>query len=81
MTHKHLNIEEITPRELLKSLSAQDFLSFGAQQIAYIRKVSVEGKPAYALHDADGTPLSVVETFESALAVARYSELEPASVH
>lgn len=81
MTHKHLNIEELTPRELLKQLSSQDFLNFGAQQIAYIRKVHVDGEQAYAVHDADGTPLSVVETLDSAIAVIRYSELEAASVH
>lgn len=81
MTYKHLNIEDLTPRELLKQLSSQDFLNFGARQIAYIRKVRVDGQQAYAVHDADGTPLSVVDTLDSAMAVVRYSELEPASVH
>ncbi len=81
MTHKILDADLTKPSDLLRDLSSQDFLNFGAQQIAYIRKVDVDGAEAFAVHDADGTPLSVMDTLDSAMVVARYNDLEPATVH
>jgi hypothetical protein len=65
----------------LKNISLRDFLNFGVQQIAYIRPVRVENKVAYAIHAADGTPLSVMESMDTAIIVVRHNELEPATVH
>ena len=81
MTYKHSDAELLKPAELLRNLSSQDFLNFGAQQIAYIRRVDIDGAEAFAVHDADGTPLSVMDTMDSAVVVARYNDLEPATVH
>ena len=41
----------------LKGLSVADWASFGAQQIAYVRPVVVNGVKAMAIHAADGTPI------------------------
>lgn len=80
MTDKEIN-KTLTTRDSLKHLSTQDFLNFGIRQVAYIRPVSVENKTAYAIHAADGTPLSVLETRDSAIIAARHNDLEPVTVH
>jgi hypothetical protein len=67
--------------EILKSLNRQDFLNFGLQQVAYIRPVSIQNRKAYAIHAADGTPLSVMDTFDTALVAVRHNDLEPVTVH
>lgn len=66
---------------LLKNLSRQDFLDFGVQQVAYIRMVDLSDRKAYAIHAADGTPLSVMDTFDTALIAVRQNDLEPVTVH
>jgi hypothetical protein len=67
--------------DLLKSLNRQDFLNFGMHQVAYIRAVNVQNRKAYAIHAADGTPLSVMDTFDTALIAVRHNDLEPVTVH
>ena len=78
MTHKQ---QEADIRNVLKNISSRDFLNFGMQQVAYIRPVTLENKTAYAIHAADGTPLTVMESMDVALVVVRHNELEPATVH
>lgn len=68
-------------KELLKELSSQDFLSFGVHEVAYIKAVDVDGEEAFAVHAADGTPLSVMDTFDSAEIAAKQNDLETVSVH
>ncbi|MEZ5813921.1 MAG: DUF1150 family protein [Alphaproteobacteria bacterium] len=67
--------------EILKNLSAQDFLSFGMHDIAYVRAVDIEGRTGYAVHAADGTPLSVLSSMDEALRVIAHNDLETAVVH
>lgn len=76
MTHK-----ELDSTHLLKSLNTQDFLDFGLQQVAYIREVSIDDRKAYAIHAADGTPLSVLDNMDTAITIARHNDLEPVTVH
>lgn len=65
----------------LKTISKQDFLDFGLHQVAYIRPVRVQSRKAYAIHAADGTPLSVTETLDTAVMTVRQNDLEAATVH
>lgn len=74
----HKNIES---SNILKALSKQDFLNFGMQQVAYIRPVRIKDRDAYAIHAADGTPLSVMDTMDTALIAVRHNDLEPIRVH
>lgn len=64
-----------------RELSDQDFLSFGLHEYAYVKKISVDNNEAFAIHAADGTPLTIMEDFNSALTVARQNDLEPVTVH
>ncbi len=66
--------------QALRHLTAQDFLAFGVQQIAYIRPVMMNGAAAFAIHAADGTPLAFHENAETAKALTRQNELEPVTL-
>ncbi len=80
--HDQSDVSDLSyKKDLLKELSSQDFLNFGVHDVAYIRAVVVEGVKAYAVHAADGTPLSVMESSDSAEIAARHNDLEPVSIH
>ena len=68
-------------QKVLKNLSTQDFLAIGMHEVAYIRKVEADGQDAYTVHAADGTPLSVLDSYEEALHVIRQNDLETAIIH
>jgi hypothetical protein len=63
------------------SLSPKDFAAFGLDLFAYIKPVMVDGTSNFAIHAADGTPLTVVSGREAAVATVRRHEMEPVSVH
>jgi len=65
----------------LRALSPQDFLSYGVQDVAYVREIHVDGKNGYAVHAADGTPLSVMDSLEEALHIIQHNDLESALLH
>ena len=64
----------------LKNLSPQDFLNFGVQDIAYVRSVYENGKHRYAVHAANGAPLSVLDDESQALAAIYQNDLEAVTV-
>lgn len=65
----------------LRQLSTQDFATFGVDHVAYVRRVDVAGVPAFSIHAADGTPLSVLPERDVAFAAVRQNDMEPLSVH
>ncbi|MEQ9814356.1 MAG: DUF1150 family protein [Azospirillaceae bacterium] len=67
--------------EQLRSLSPQDLAGIGADKVAYVKPIVVDGKKAYAIHGADGTPLTVAGSLEVAYAVIRQNDLEPMAAH
>ncbi len=63
-------------------LAEDAFLSLGAQQIAYIKSVSLpDGAHAVAIFSADGKPMAAAPSIEVAEALLRQHDLEPALVH
>lgn len=70
-----------TDTSAFPQLSAQDFAAFGLNVIAYIKPALVEDQPVFAIHAADGTPLTVVGDRALADAVVRQHEMEPFTVH
>ena len=66
---------------MLRSLSAQDFAALGAQDVAYLRPVVLNGARAFAIHAADGTPIGTAPSAQLAAAAIRQHEMEPALVH
>lgn len=80
---------------VLKPMSLQDFAVLGGGKIAYVKAIRSEqvnelypqapelqpGMQLFALHAADGTPIMVTDSRESAIANAWSHELETVSVH
>lgn len=62
-------------------LSAKDFAALGAQQIAYVKPIAMEGELRFEIHAADGTPVALAESAALAFAAVRQNGLEPLSVH
>lgn len=78
MDSNHDKIEQ--GRHLLRHLTSQAFLTLGVNQIAYVRSVSVNGQTAYALHAADGSALTVIDSLDGAIMAARQNDLEPVTL-
>ncbi len=49
--------------------------------IVYIRPFCQDGNNGYAIHAADGKPLGVFESYDSAFFTAKLHDLAPVSVH
>ncbi len=65
----------------LRHLSVQDFATLGLDHLAYIRPIDRNGEPAFSIHAADGSPLSVLAERDIAFAAVRQNDMEPLSVH
>lgn len=64
-----------TPQAVLR------FSDFGLNDTAYVKPATVEGLRVWAVHAADGTPLTTLTTRDIAFAAVRQHALEPVSVH
>ncbi len=67
--------------EQIRIMSDQDLAVLGLQDLAYIKRVIVDGENAYSIHAADGTAIAVMADREVAFATVRQHELEAVSVH
>jgi hypothetical protein len=65
----------------MHNISPQQLAMLGMQQIAYIKPVVVQGKQAFAIHAADGTPMAIAEGHDVAFAAIVQHEMVPALVH
>jgi hypothetical protein len=79
----------------LPPISTEALAAFGGGKIAYVKPISLDdvkrmfpqapqlepGTKLFALHAADGTPIMITDSRESAVANAWSHELEPVSVH
>ena len=75
---KDNSIEDEKALELLKELSMQDFLSVGMDQVAYIRCLEDDN---FSIHAADGSQISVMDSYDTAIATIRVNDLFPVTVH
>jgi hypothetical protein len=65
----------------LRQISARELAFLGIEDLAYVKRVEVDGTAAYAIHAADGTQIAVLAGRDLAFAAARQHDLEPLSVH
>jgi hypothetical protein len=70
-----MNLEERAP------LTPKEFAHLGVDDMAYVKAITVNDEPAFAVHAADGTPMGVMQNRETAFAALRQHDLEPMSVH
>jgi len=61
--------------------SARELGLLGMEDVAYIKRVVLDGAAAFAVHAADGTEIAVLPDRDLAFAVVRQHDLEPVSVH
>ncbi len=76
-----MNHKPQTVVEFLRRLSPRDFKAMGLNEMAYIKQVKVDGHDAFAVHAADGTPLTINDSKEMALGSLFHNELNAVSVH
>lgn len=57
-----------------------DFAAFGVPVVAYVKKVDLGGVAAYAVHGADGQPISIEASEHLAALSARNKNLLPVMV-
>ncbi len=67
--------------EKLRHISPQEFALLGMQDLAYVKRVTVNDEAAFAIHAADGTQVAVLPDRDIAIATVRQHDLEPLSVH
>lgn len=67
--------------EKLVAMSQTDFATLGLNDIAFVKPIEVEGKAAFGIHAADGTPMAIFPNHDVAFAAIRQHDLEPVSVH
>ncbi len=65
----------------LRHMSVQDFARLGAEEVAYMRPVVLNGAKAISIHAADGTQIGAAPSVALAAAAIRQHEMEPALVH
>jgi len=65
----------------LKSLSPNDLLMFGLNEMAYLKPTSVNGQSVFAIHAADGSQLALVATRDIGIAAMNEHDLEPVALH
>jgi len=65
------------------ALTSEELLTVGMDQIAYIRAIGKdkEGNAEFSVHAADGTQLSVMDSYDMALAAVKMSDLYPVTLH
>jgi len=71
----------MTNLEKLRRISPQEFALMGMQDVAYVKRKTVNDEAVFAIHAADGTEVAVLSSRDAAVATIRQHELEPLSVH
>lgn len=66
--------------ETLKGMKHAEFVNFGVPFVAYVKRIDLGGIAAFALHGADGEPLSVEPSEDLAILAARQKNLTPVKV-
>ncbi|HWL81907.1 MAG TPA: hypothetical protein VNR89_13230 [Roseomonas sp.] len=70
-----------TAADALRQLAPAEWARFGAEQIAYIRPILVDGNQAVAIHAADGTQIGAAPDTNLATAAILQHEMVPVLVH
>lgn len=63
------------------AMTQNDLRELGLEEVGYVRKYSVKGKPAWVLHAADGTALAVQENMPALQDSLQHHGLDIVSVH
>jgi hypothetical protein len=64
-----------------RHMSPKALAGLGVQDVAFIKRVTVNDEIIYAIHAADGTQMGLMANRDIAFAAVRQHGLEPVSVH
>ena len=81
MMNKDFTTRTSDAANALRHLSQADWARFGAEQIAYIRPVIIDGTHVVAIHSADGTQIGAAPDASLATAAILQHEMVPVLVH
>jgi hypothetical protein len=65
----------------LRQITAEQLLHLGTRQMAYLKSGMRDGEPAFMLYGADGSPLVMVDTGETAVEMAAEHGLDFVAIH
>ncbi len=77
---EHSGVPEPTgtdPRQMTRG----ELLRLGVPRLVYLRRGTIDGQPAYAIHAADGTAMAVVEDIAVAIELASENNMTFVPVH
>ena len=81
--HKDLDIT--FEKNIKDELSVQDFLNVGLDQIAYIREIKSDDSELhdndFIVYGADGSQISIMDSYDTAMVAIRLNDLFPVTVH
>jgi hypothetical protein len=66
---------------VLRQITAEQLLHLGTRQVVYLKVGLHDGELAFMLYSADGTPLVMVDTVETAVETAAERGLSFVAVH
>ena len=67
--------------ERLRRMSPEELFTLGASDVVYVKPLEAGGRTVFALHAANGVPVTAVDTREAAVLVARHHHMTLLSVH
>ncbi len=62
-------------------MSLHDFTEWGVREVAYIKNIEFEGRPAFAIYAANGRQLAMTKNLDAAYGLLFENDLEPVSLH
>ena len=65
----------------VRQITQDQLQQLGVSQLAYVKKVMLNGTAMFAIHAADGSPMAVAEDRNLALAAIVEHEMIPTLVH
>lgn len=65
----------------IRNLTQEQLMALGMADVAYVKRVVVDGEIAFAIHAADGTPMALAADRDLAMAAIVQHEMSPVLVH
>jgi len=65
----------------IRNLTQDQLMALGMADLAYVKRVVVDGTIAFAIHAADGSPMALAADCDLAMAAIVQHEMSPALVH
>lgn len=65
----------------IRNLTQAQLMALGMADVAYVKRVIVDGETAFAIHAADGSPMALAADRDLAMAAIVQHEMSPALVH